>query len=173
MAPLLSGISDRGSVVRPLHASFYDFLTDHTRSGVYFIGGPSMHRLLAFASLHTLCNDLKFNICGLESSYFTNAEVVDLQERVNTNISCNLSYSCQNWAHHLQRTGFDTTLVALVKDIVGCEKLLFWLEALSLLNGLGYATDALSSVVTWLQVGEPCWCLMSSNVNSTLGPGWI
>ncbi|KAI6103306.1 hypothetical protein EDD16DRAFT_1715303 [Pisolithus croceorrhizus] len=72
MAPLLSGITDKCSVVRPLHASFYDFLTDHRRSGVYFVGAPSIHRLLAFASLHTLCNDLKFNICGLESSYFKN-----------------------------------------------------------------------------------------------------
>ncbi|KIK21719.1 hypothetical protein PISMIDRAFT_536800, partial [Pisolithus microcarpus 441] len=151
MAPLLSGISDRGSVVRPLHASFYDFLSDEKRSGVYFVGGSRTHGLLAFASLHTLCNDLKFNICGLESSYFKNAEVVDLQERVNKNISQNLSYSCQNWAYHLQRTEFDTTLAALVKDIIGCEKFLFWLEALSLLNGLGYVTGALSSVITWVE----------------------
>ncbi|KIK24638.1 hypothetical protein PISMIDRAFT_397348, partial [Pisolithus microcarpus 441] len=91
MAPLLSGITDRGSVVRPLHASFYDFLTDEKRSGMYFVGGSSIHGLLAFSSLHTLCNDLKFNICGLESSYFRNAEVVDLQERVNNNILPNLS----------------------------------------------------------------------------------
>ncbi|KIK24647.1 hypothetical protein PISMIDRAFT_645301 [Pisolithus microcarpus 441] len=151
MAPLLSGITDRGSVVRPLHASFYDFLTDEKRSGVYFVGGSSIHGLLAFASLHTLCHDLKFNICGLESSYLKNADVVDLQERVNKNISGSLSYSCQNWAHHLQKTNFDSTLAALVKDIVGCEKLLFWLEALSLLNGLGYATGALPIVITWLE----------------------
>ncbi|KIK24665.1 hypothetical protein PISMIDRAFT_645323 [Pisolithus microcarpus 441] len=153
MAPLLSGISDRGSVVRPLHASFYDFLTDEKRSGMYFVGGSSMHGLLAFASLHTLCSDLKFNICGLESSYFRNAEVVDLQERVNKNILPNLSYSCQYWAHHLQKTKFDSTLATLVKDIVGCEKLLFWLEVLSLLNGLGYVTCALSSVIMWLEDG--------------------
>ncbi|KIK15143.1 hypothetical protein PISMIDRAFT_335548, partial [Pisolithus microcarpus 441] len=151
MAPLLSGITDRGSVVRPLHASFYDFLTDEERSGKYFVGRSSIHRFLAFASLHTLCSDLKFNICGLESSYFRNVEVVDLQERVNKNISPNLSYSCQYWAHHLKRTEVNNTLAALVKDIVGCEKYLFWLEALSLLGRLGCATGALDSFIAWLQ----------------------
>ncbi|KIK13811.1 hypothetical protein PISMIDRAFT_371754 [Pisolithus microcarpus 441] len=151
MAPLLSGVADRCSVVRPLHASFYDFLTDHTRSGVYSIGASSIHRLLAFASLHTLCHDLKFNICGLESSYLRNSEVVDLQERVDKNISLNLSYSCQYWAYHLQRTEFDLTLAILVKATVGCERLLFWLETLSLLGGLGHAASALASAMTWLQ----------------------
>ncbi|KIK23000.1 hypothetical protein PISMIDRAFT_101278, partial [Pisolithus microcarpus 441] len=153
MAPLLSGISDRRSVVRPLHASFYDFLTDRERSGVYFVGASSMHRLLAFASLHTLCNDLKFNICGLESSYLRNSEVVDLQQRVDENISPNLSYSCQYWAHHLQRTEFDSTLATLVEAIIGCEKFVFWLEVLSLCDGLECATTALASFITWLQNG--------------------
>ncbi|KIO10747.1 hypothetical protein M404DRAFT_78784, partial [Pisolithus tinctorius Marx 270] len=153
MAPLLSGIADRCSVVRPLHASFYDFLLDPSRSGDYFVGAPSMHGVLAFASLHTLCNDLKFNICGLESSYSGNSEVVDLQERISKNISENLSYSCQYWGHHLQRTGFDSALATLVEAVIGCEKLIFWLEALSLLSGLGHVTSALASTITWLQSG--------------------
>ncbi|KIO07650.1 hypothetical protein M404DRAFT_940177 [Pisolithus tinctorius Marx 270] len=42
----------------------------------------------------------------------------------------------------------------LVKTVVGCEKLLFWLEALSLLDGLGHAMSALASSISWLQVGE-------------------
>ncbi|KIN97223.1 hypothetical protein M404DRAFT_1006269, partial [Pisolithus tinctorius Marx 270] len=37
MAPVLSGISDHSTPVRPLHASFYDFLTDRSRSGAYFV----------------------------------------------------------------------------------------------------------------------------------------
>ncbi|KIO10425.1 hypothetical protein M404DRAFT_995614, partial [Pisolithus tinctorius Marx 270] len=37
MSPVLGGIVDRVSAVRPLHASFYDFLTDRSRSGIYFI----------------------------------------------------------------------------------------------------------------------------------------
>ncbi|KIO14040.1 hypothetical protein M404DRAFT_121545 [Pisolithus tinctorius Marx 270] len=153
MAPLLSGIADRCSVVRPLHASFYDFLGDQSRSEDYFVGAPSMHGLLAFASLHTLCSELKFNICKLESSYSGNSEVVNLQERISKHISQNLSYSCQYWGHHLQRTDFDSELATLVEAVIGCEKLLFWLETLSLLSELGHVTSALASTIAWLQNG--------------------
>ncbi|KAL4063361.1 hypothetical protein V8B97DRAFT_2011770 [Scleroderma yunnanense] len=38
MSPLLSGITDHTQPIRPLHDSFYDFLTDQSRSGDYFIG---------------------------------------------------------------------------------------------------------------------------------------
>ncbi|KIN97753.1 hypothetical protein M404DRAFT_31963, partial [Pisolithus tinctorius Marx 270] len=74
MSLLLSGITDRSSPVRPLHASFYDFLIDPARSQTYFVGEPNMYNL-AFASLRILSNDLRFNICGLESSYLSNSEV--------------------------------------------------------------------------------------------------
>ncbi|KIO07708.1 hypothetical protein M404DRAFT_136031, partial [Pisolithus tinctorius Marx 270] len=153
MAPLLSGIVDRCSVVRPLHASFYDFLTDHSRSGVYCVGVSStgMDSALAFTSLHTLCKELKFNICGLDSSYCCNSEVVDLQDKINRNIGLNLSYSCRYWANHLQKVVFDSGLAMLVKMVVGSEKILFWLETLSLISGLGQATSALASAISWLQ----------------------
>ncbi|KIN95570.1 hypothetical protein M404DRAFT_1007350 [Pisolithus tinctorius Marx 270] len=149
MAPLLSGVTDRSSPVRPLHASFYDFLIDPARSQTYFVGESNMYNL-AFASLRILSNDLRFNICGLESSYFSNSEVTDLEERIKENISPHLSYSCRFWAQHLERTAFDLALGGLVKGVLGREKLLFWLEALSLLGLLGNATDALRCTLTWL-----------------------
>ncbi|KIO00839.1 hypothetical protein M404DRAFT_1003537 [Pisolithus tinctorius Marx 270] len=55
MAPLLGGITDRSSPVRPLHASFYDFLMDRSRSGVYFID-TSDGKDLAFGTLQILQN---------------------------------------------------------------------------------------------------------------------
>ncbi|KIK12665.1 hypothetical protein PISMIDRAFT_689280, partial [Pisolithus microcarpus 441] len=122
MAPMLGGIIDNTSPVRPLHASFYDFLTDHSRSGVYFINtSDSTNPAYARASLQVLCSELQFNICGLESSYFGNHQVTDLQERIKKNISCHLSYSCQFWAKHLERTKFDSSLARLVKAVVGSE----------------------------------------------------
>lgn len=70
MAPLLSGITDRNSAVRPLHPSFYDFLRDPSRSGVYCVDGSNtvMHSSLASASLHTLSSDRESNTRGLEDS---------------------------------------------------------------------------------------------------------
>ncbi|KIN98733.1 hypothetical protein M404DRAFT_827280, partial [Pisolithus tinctorius Marx 270] len=150
MAPLLGGITDRSSSVRPLHASFYDFLMDRSRSGVYFID-TSDGKDLAFATLQILRDELQFNICGLESSYLANAEVPDLSKRIKENIPHHLSYSSRFWAQHLQKTAFDLALVELVKAIVGSEKILFWLEIISFLGMVGKGVDALGTVVTWLQ----------------------
>ncbi|KIK25850.1 hypothetical protein PISMIDRAFT_96108 [Pisolithus microcarpus 441] len=156
MAPLLSGISDKYSIIQPLHASFYDFLHDHSRSGVYCVDASNtgIHSSLSFASLHTLHNNLKFNICGLESSYCRNDQVAGLEEKINSHILPSLSYSCHHWASHLRNTEFDSALGRLVNDLVGSERILFWLEALSLLGGLQHATRSLSITITWLQVNS-------------------
>ncbi|KIN93162.1 hypothetical protein M404DRAFT_542884, partial [Pisolithus tinctorius Marx 270] len=153
MSPVLGGIVDCVSAVRPLHASFYDFLTDHSRSGIYFIdiSDTQPTRDLAFASLQILHDNLRFNICELESSYLANSEVSDLSKRIKEKIPHHLSYSCQFWAQHLWKTGFDLELAGLVKAIVGSENILFWLEVLSLLEMVGKGVDALGTVATWLQ----------------------
>ncbi|KIO07100.1 hypothetical protein M404DRAFT_998524, partial [Pisolithus tinctorius Marx 270] len=149
MAPVLSGISDHSTPVRPLHASFYDFLTDRSRSGVYFVDMSDSYNQ-SFASLKILCINLKFNICGLESSYFSNAEVADLQKKKAQNILPHLSYSCRFWAQHLWRTAFDSRLARLVNTFIGSERLLFWLETMSLLDLVGNAADALACTAKWL-----------------------
>ncbi|KAL4081514.1 WD40-repeat-containing domain protein [Scleroderma yunnanense] len=151
MGSLLSGVMDHNSPIRPLHASFYDFLTDHLRSGDYFVAKADIQTDLAVASLCVLYSGLQFNICGLESSYLLNSEVADLTERVNTNIPCYLSYACRFWVKHLQETKFEPTIAEHVKNILRNEKILFWLEALSLLGGLGNAAIALTSAGRWLQ----------------------
>ena len=154
LGSLLSGVTDCTMPVRPLHASFYDFLTDQSRSGDYFVGKSDIQMDIAVASLRVLHGGLCFNICGLQSSYLLNSEVPDLAERVETKIPPHLSYSCQFWAKHLQATKFDPVLAEHVKDIVGNERILFWFEALSLLGVLGNAAATLLSAGRWLQVSK-------------------
>ena len=154
LGPLLSGITNCTLPVRPLHASFSDFLTDQSRSGDYFVGEADIQMDIAVASLCVLCGGLCFNICDLQSSYLLNSEVPDLAERVKAKIPPHLSYSCQFWAKHLQATKFDPVLAEHVKDIVGNERILFWFEALSLLGVLGNAAAALLSTGRWLQVSK-------------------
>ena len=155
MGPLLSGVTDHIVAVRPLHASFYEFLTNPSRSGKYFVDELDIQVELATAAFLVLHGGLCFNICRLESSYLLNSEVPHLAERVKAKISPHLSYSCCFWAKHLQATKFDAVLAGHVKDLVGSEKMLFWFEAMSLLGILGNAAFALSNVVRWLQVSRP------------------
>ncbi|KIK17889.1 hypothetical protein PISMIDRAFT_211314, partial [Pisolithus microcarpus 441] len=153
MSPVLGGVVDRSSPVRPLHASFYDFLVDPLRSGDYSID-TSDTKDLAFATLWILRDNLQFNICELESSYLANTEVSDLSERIDKKIPPHFSYSCQFWAQHLEKTEFDLVLAGLVRDIVGSEKILFWMEILSLLGRVGKGVAALASVRRWLLKGN-------------------
>ena len=154
LGPLLSGVTDYTMPVRPLHASFSDFLTDQSRSGDYFVGEADIQMDIAVASLGVLRGGLCFNICDLQSSYLFNSEVPDLAERVKAKIPPHLSYSCRFWAKHLQATKFDLALAEHVKDVIGNERILFWFEALSLLGVLGNAAVALLSVGRWLQVSK-------------------
>ncbi|KAL4081810.1 WD40-repeat-containing domain protein [Scleroderma yunnanense] len=154
MGALLSGVTDHTNPVRPLHASFYDYLTDQSRNGAYFVNQSDIQTDLAMASLGVLRDGLCFNICRLESSYLLNSEVLDLPERVKAKILPHLSYSCRFWAKHLQSTKFDTVLAGYVMDILGNKKILFWFETLSLLGVLGNAVPALSNAGRWLQGRE-------------------
>ena len=159
MGPLLSGVTDHTNPVQPVHASFYDFLKDPLRSGDYFVDELDIQAEMAAASLQVLHDGLHFNICGLESSYLHDTEVLDLAERVKAKIPSHVSYSCQFWAKHLQATKFDPVIAGHVKDLLGNEKILFWFEALSLLGVLGNAVGALSSAGRWLQVStKPVMC---------------
>ena len=51
MAPVLAGVTNDSTPVRPPHASFYDFLLDKRRSREFFVEQHDVHRDLAIASL--------------------------------------------------------------------------------------------------------------------------
>ncbi|KIK20558.1 hypothetical protein PISMIDRAFT_682253, partial [Pisolithus microcarpus 441] len=122
---------------------------DPLRSGDYSIDASDA-KDMAFTTLRILRDNLRFNICELESSYLANTEVPDLSERIDKKIPPHLSYSCQFWAQHLEKTEFDLELAGQVRDIVGSEKIMFWMEILSLLGRVGKGVSALACVRRWL-----------------------
>ena len=152
MASLLSGTNETSTPIRPLHASFYDFLLDERRSGEFFIEQRDVHRDLAVASLSVMRSCLCFNICGLETSYLLNTEIADLGKKVDENIPPYLLYSCRFWATHLQDGGFDGGLAELVGQFITGEQVLFWLEVLGVSGLIGEAYWALILAENWFQV---------------------
>jgi len=152
MGSLLTGTADSQTSVRPLHASFYDFLTDKSRSNKFYVDTSLVKGALAFASMGVMEHGLRFNICSLESSYLPNSAVLDLSERVKRFIPAQLSYSCRFWAMHVRSTSFDSSLAREVQAFFDGERLLFWLEALSLMESLGSSVGVLSYVSDWLMV---------------------
>ena len=155
MGALLSGITDPSMTIRPLHASFPEFLSDKDRSGKFCVDFSGIHDELAFASLGVMKKQLRFNICKLPSSYLPNSEVPHLAEKIKENISPELLYSCRFWTYHLRRTHVNSFLANEVKAFFDHERLLFWFEVLSLEKEISSCIPSLSLVLEWANVCEP------------------
>lgn len=150
--PLLIGTRDSQTPIRPVHVSFYDFLTARSRSHDFFVDVSLVQSDLAFASLRVMEHGLRFNICSLESSYLPNSAVSNLETRVKESISAELSYSCRFWWSHVQATSFEPLLAKDVQAFFDGERLLFWLEAMTLMKGLSRSEGSLSSIADWFKV---------------------
>jgi hypothetical protein len=138
---LLSRPTDPSMVIRPLHASFADFLTDKTRSGKFFVDTSHIDNELAFATLGIMEDDLGANLCRLSNSYLASPIM-----------SPELSYSCRFWTDHLRNVPFNQNLADVVRAFFKHERLLFWFEALSLLKMSDTSVDSLLSVIQWVKV---------------------
>jgi hypothetical protein len=152
LGSLIIGTADPDIPIRPLHSSFYDFLTERRRSGRFSIDVSSVQRDLAIASLRIMALGLHFNICSLESSYFANYAVPDLETRVKDFIPVELSYSCRFWGVHVKATSFEPLLAREIEAFFDGERFLFWLEALTLVRALNSTARSLSSVADWFMV---------------------
>jgi hypothetical protein len=100
-------------------------------------------------------DNLKFNICKLESSNLGNSNVPDLESRISKHILPALAYACIYLDNHLDHLAFDQDVSKLRS--FSETMFLFWLEALSLKSRVDLSSPALSSPLIWLQqeVGTP------------------
>ena len=164
MGALLSGTADESTPVHPLHSSFYDFLTDPARSMEFAVKTEDVHLDLALACLQIMKAGLHFNICKLETSYLSNSKVTDFDWRVHKYIPTHLSYACRFWVSHVQKMKFVKNLAQEVELLLK-DKLLFWIEALSLLKALNAAPSSLTAIASWLEVSILCYFLTYTGDN--------
>ncbi|KAI0337171.1 WD40 repeat-like protein [Trametopsis cervina] len=127
----------------PAHTSLRDYLTKGVEPS-------AAHLTLVNATLYTMEAQLRFNICGLETSYLPNKDVPELSHRIRQNISPALLYACRFWDSHLtaaphEQLPFDALFVFLK------QKLLFWMEVMSLIRNLGFASIGIKGVNKWIQ----------------------
>ena len=140
-----------GPVLRFHHQSFEDFLLSPSflqyHPELSAIQDQVHHeRQLTVLCLRTLVSSkLHFNMCSLESSIVKN---MDIQVAAKTTIPPLVSYSCQFWADHLVHTPSDETLMEAVKFMM-YEKLLFWMEAMSLLSKTYEGSLILRRALAW------------------------
>ncbi|KAG8744321.1 hypothetical protein FRC11_013507, partial [Ceratobasidium sp. 423] len=119
------------------------------RSGVFFCDKAAHNHFLAQRCFQIMQAQLRFNICSIKSPFIPDDKVPGLKERITTNISEELFYSCRFWIDHSMRTDPVNTLLPLVHGFLS-QQLLFWMEVLNLKKCITTGTTALLKLNTWL-----------------------
>jgi hypothetical protein len=149
----LSSVISKGDdgLLHLRHLSFVEFLTDVKRCHEFFIDEIKHRRNLTLACLRLMNRDLKFNICGLETSHCRND---DMKKPIPIPIAAHLLYSCRFWAEHLEEDDKKYDRYTLLKEIEYFlyNRFLFWLEVLSLAKEVPVAQRALLTTIRWLGV---------------------
>ncbi|KAG8992897.1 hypothetical protein FRB90_000873 [Tulasnella sp. 427] len=137
-----------------MHASIADLLTNKTRCNhrSYHIDSEKQHCLLAGLCLEHMVTSLKRNIGdlsqGLQSCLKASGVVKD-------KLSTTLRYSCLAWSVHLTKGAQDlpldsTALVPSSFESFSLEKVLLWLEVMSLIGSIPDAIRMAQDVHQWL-----------------------
>lgn len=140
------------------HKSFADFIFEPTRFFTQELAritcsSPAVQARLAMSCFRRM-NSLCFNICNLPSSFMDDCDIEDLPARVIDKIPSSLRYACRHWAAHLSKipTATRTTKdnITIVLQTWLDERLLFWMEAMNLLQLMGECYPALMRARRWL-----------------------
>jgi hypothetical protein len=140
--------------IRVRHLSISDFFISEDCHCDYRITLADANVRLGISCLKTMIEQLRFNICGLEDSRLANADVKDLQRRIEQNISDSLQYSSLHWPNHLCFTpdNGDQTVWGILKEFFSGLYPLFWVEVLSIMGMVPIGTPSLRRVISWAKV---------------------
>ncbi|KIO23703.1 hypothetical protein M407DRAFT_77768, partial [Tulasnella calospora MUT 4182] len=146
-----------------MHTSIRDLLTARERceNQCYFIDAIQNHRRLASVSLEIMERDLKQNICNLPWVRMANSRIQDV---VDIHVAKGLRYCCRSWSIHLvaglrrSEASVDATRTVLAKfERVSDEKILSWLEVMSLIGAMTEAITIANQVHGWLLSLNSLW----------------
>ena len=159
----LVSVVGSGTILHFHHKSFEDYLLSPSFLQEFpefsTVQDRGHHeRQLAMLCLKTLVSPkLHFNMCSLDSSVIKNA---DIQPDVKSAIPPLILYSSQFWADHLVHTRSDEPSDHKMKEGVKFmmyEKLLFWIETMSLLGKVYEVSSILRRALSW----KVCFQLIS------------
>ena len=160
-------ISSKDNYVYWYHASFPDFLFNEGRAKFQislhpnypthkinvFCDPSAHHAILAHQCFSIMLEFLHFNMCGLDSSYVFNSDVSDLGDRKCKNLTSALQYASRCWAKHLLQAvpaEDNTNYLLLCLNKFMSDKLLFWIEAMNLIDATFECSPLLKNAQDWL-----------------------
>ncbi|CUA76106.1 WD repeat-containing protein on Y chromosome [Rhizoctonia solani] len=146
--------SEQTGVVSTLHASFPDFMFASERSGSYFCDTAKHSQALAERCFLAMHDQLRFNICELETSFIPDTAVNGVEGRIKEKISPPLSYACRYWGSHLALASKSEGLLTMLNGFI-CHRLLFWMEVMNLRREMIMGYETLLKAKQWLNQPGP------------------
>ncbi|CCA77244.1 hypothetical protein PIIN_11820 [Serendipita indica DSM 11827] len=132
--------------------------TTNTRDRIH-IKIDHAHGQVASWCLHRLnspAEGLKFNICQIESSFYLNRQIPDLEARVASFISRGLRYASLHWPFHVSAMDDSSghKLQSELAHIVTSPFALYWMEILSVTGGVMRAISGLRAAAQRQSVSD-------------------
>jgi WD40 repeat protein len=153
LSPLLL---ESGNSVHLLHHSFAGFVTNASRctDHRFYVAVDIIHGALASHCLSLMNNHLRYDICDVGDATVANAEVIDLEARLHTQVSNAVVYSSSFWMLHVAASGSDTPDNVMLERLVifSAQHLFHWLEILSLMGYLDSVANDLLEAAVWCEV---------------------
>ncbi|KAG8740135.1 WD repeat-containing protein 38 [Ceratobasidium sp. 414] len=154
--PLLSvlNLHRRSELITTLHQSFPDYMLDRNRSMSFYCDAKACHAMLAQRCFELMrVPNPPFNICGLQSSYLRDKDVVDLDDKIQRAISGELRYACYYWGAHILLAEPLPSLIQEL-DYWVSVRLLLWMEIMNLKQHLIDGAGMLSRVESMKGLAE-------------------
>lgn len=160
LSSLLSLPNSSDHYIRLGHTSLRDLLISGDRCGKqpYLVDVNHYHRLIAGKCLRLMLRHLCKNICELSDLSKPNTEVHDV---ISQHLPKGLQHCCRSWSIHL-RTSFpkpgpqtDSAGDLIDFDKFSREKLLGWIEVMSLIGEMKESVVMAKETKLWLEVSSP------------------
>jgi len=140
--------------IRVRHLSISDFFFSQECHCDYQVKLQDANVELGISCLKTMVAELRFNICELEDSRLANADVKDLELRIEQYIPDALQYSCLYWSNHLRFIPDcgNQRVWGSLKEFFEGPYPLFWVEVLSIMGMVPIGAPSLQGVISWARV---------------------
>ncbi|KAF5366506.1 hypothetical protein D9757_012183 [Collybiopsis confluens] len=116
------------------HLSLAEFLSSEQCPTQYRISHEGSHEVLGNMCLKVMMRELKFNICNLETSSVRNSEELNLEERIEQQISAQLQYSVKWWGYHGEQGNCLEEMSTGIQNFTSGSYIIYWMECMSLLK---------------------------------------
>ena len=168
-------VSSKDECVYWCHSSFFNFIFSEGQGKFGMLSqkidneSVHYHAILTYQCFYTMKRQLHFNMCNLNSSFQFDSEVPGLNDKKLRELPPILRYASQYWAKHLSQVapaGDESNDLTCHLDDFMCNKLLFWIEVMNLIDARGDCELLLRRVEEWLKKVRDASSINKNNNNA-------